>query len=250
MTVALDDDAPPFSMDFGDFGEDIDILCAGSARLRAYLTTLRHDLPKGRAVPPGMRQNIRRMCNDERITLRVAIEDRNGSSLPRGEKRCVDWMRYPQYCLTQDYHVLNDARHSEGVDPRVIYTAGRVIQDAQRVGVPLHISEVDPDQAPDAVALGHCKMRELPWECWDVIDNWVDAASHATGFRLIRMSRYPGEYRLADDAPAWTDDAASLKPARLIGAQRRDEADRLLTYYQGGAWVDEYGVIHDGETSS
>lgn len=250
MTRAVHDEPPPFSFDFGDYGNDIDILCEGSKRLRALLATLRRELPKGRSIPPGMRQNIRRMCNDERIKLRVAIEDRNGQRLPLGEKRCVDYMRYPHYCLTQDYHALNDAKHTAGVDPRVICTASRVISDAQKVGIPLWISEVDPDKAPDAVAIGHCKMRELPWECWDVLDDWVRSGSEATGYHLIRMSRYPGEYRLVDNAPAWSPDAASLKPVRLVGAQRLDEQDRLLTYYAGGSWVDDDGVIHDEETSS
>lgn len=247
MPRAEHDEAPPFSVDFGHFGEDLDILVGESKRLRAYLAVLRKEAPRG-GIPPGMRQNIRKMMNDQRIKMRVAIETHNGVTMPRGEKRCVDYMKYPEYCLTEDYRALNDVnRLALGVDPRVLHTARRVIADAQKVGVPLWISEVDPKTVPDCVQLGHAKMRELPWDCWTVLDDWVEAAGLATGFRLGPLSTYPGEYRLLADAAAWSDDVAALKPIRLIGDERRDEAERLWTYYAGGAWVDEFGEVHDGE---
>lgn len=250
MPVHHHDEVPPFSVDFGYFGDDLDILVAESNRLRAYLTVLRREAPRG-SIPPGMRQNVRKMMNDQRLMMRVAIEMPKGVAWPRGEKRCVDYMKYPEYCLTKDYRALNDTNsRASGLDPRVLYTTMRVIADAQKVGVPLWISEVDPQKVPDCVQLGHAKVRELPWDCWTVVDDWVDAAGKATGYRLNRFGSYPGEYRLVADAPEWAPDVSALKPVRLIGEERADEAQRLLTYYQGGAWVDEFGVIHDDEASS
>lgn len=250
MAARMDKDETPFSADFGFFGADLDILAAASPRLRSYLAVMRNGASRG-SIPSGMRQNVRKMMNDQRIKMRVAIEMPKGISFPRGERRCVDYMTFGEYCLTEDYRALNDVQKAaSGVDRRVIYTARRVVADAQGVGVPLWISGADPTDWPDCVQLGHAKLRELPWECWSVIDDWVAAAGQATGYRLLPCSSYPGEYQLVEGAPAWSNDSAALKPVRLVGEERRDETDRLWTYYSGGDWVDEFGEVHPGEPSS
>lgn len=250
----------PFSYDFGAFGEDIDLLCGLSLRLRAHFAMLRRNAWRG-GLSGAMRQRTADLIDTVRASYRVAIDLRGRSRWPLSEHEAIAWMRAPRMVRTGLFRELQREESRVGADPRLLFTVDRMIRDAARIDVPLwpsrlHVARAElvaefvtgaSDELPsesafgtgDAVRISHCTDELLPWSAWDAIDAMALRASEATGFRLAKLGKVPGEYRLADEAPEWAPRGSRLRPAKLLAGEQRDEVVRLLGWYSGGRWHDE-----------